>query len=512
MPGAAGGTPNGVVHTKWRQVSGNDNFDVIVAGAGPGGSTCAALLAHRGHRVLLIDKNALPGGRMMRQQRDGFTYELFPINGVPSRGSVFAHVIKELALEREIQLITPKVVGSFAFGLPSGDIAHIEMRDSPITAVEMLRKLQIPPRKLVGDVRLMVRLLTMKEPDISALDDVTVHELLTRYNPSHSIYGLLGTLSEGALETPADVACASEFVRIYQQSSRQGSSRYVVGGYGRMFEVFTDVVRRNGGTVRLGEKVHRITVDDGRVTGVETDAGTFRAPAVISNASIPTTVLSLVGREYFDRGYLNYVTDLHPGWGFVGYRAFIPREVLKGYTNIYFSHNTVVTSRQWAEAAKTGIPPKDAYVFVGTNSVYQGMAPAGRQLVYAGMTSPSHPNLDPAPYLARTREIVDRVWPGLLDGAERLESFGPAAVSEVGSASVLPGQGGEVYGLAQTVGQCGRHAPTAKSPVRGLYFVGFSTGQGLGTHGAADSAVKVAREVDRYINVHRDRWQLEQLI
>jgi hypothetical protein len=59
------------------------------------------------------------------------------------------------------------------------------------------------------------------------------------------------------------------------------------------------------------------------------------------------------------------------------------------------------------------------------------------------------------------------------------------------------------------VGQCGRHKPSARMPVRGLYCVGFSTGHGLGTHGAADSAVRVAGMVYQYFSVHRDRWQLE---
>ncbi|MCK5925678.1 MAG: tryptophan 7-halogenase, partial [Methylococcales bacterium] len=38
----------------------NTFFDVIVAGAGPAGSTCATLLAQYGYRVLMLDKDAHP--------------------------------------------------------------------------------------------------------------------------------------------------------------------------------------------------------------------------------------------------------------------------------------------------------------------------------------------------------------------------------------------------------------------------------------------------------------------
>ncbi|MDR2046704.1 MAG: FtsX-like permease family protein [Clostridiales bacterium] len=40
------------------------DYDAIVVGAGPGGTTAVALLAHGGMRVLLADKNPKPGGRM----------------------------------------------------------------------------------------------------------------------------------------------------------------------------------------------------------------------------------------------------------------------------------------------------------------------------------------------------------------------------------------------------------------------------------------------------------------
>ncbi|MDR1589267.1 MAG: NAD(P)-binding protein, partial [Oscillospiraceae bacterium] len=64
-------------------------FDAIVIGAGPGGSTIAALLANSGKRVLLVDKNGSAGGKMMSIYRDGHTYEMFPLNLVPNAPSLF---------------------------------------------------------------------------------------------------------------------------------------------------------------------------------------------------------------------------------------------------------------------------------------------------------------------------------------------------------------------------------------------------------------------------------------
>lgn len=65
-----------------REQTGTD-YDVIVVGAGPGGSALAALLAKAGLRTLLVDKNRAAGGRMMTVHRDGFSFEIFPSIACP---------------------------------------------------------------------------------------------------------------------------------------------------------------------------------------------------------------------------------------------------------------------------------------------------------------------------------------------------------------------------------------------------------------------------------------------
>jgi phytoene dehydrogenase-like protein len=77
----------------------NNPLDAIIVGAGPGGSALAALLAKAGLNVLLVDKNSVAGGKMMTVQRDGFFYEMFPINAVPSRSSLFEKLIREMVLD-----------------------------------------------------------------------------------------------------------------------------------------------------------------------------------------------------------------------------------------------------------------------------------------------------------------------------------------------------------------------------------------------------------------------------
>ena len=77
------------------------SYDVIVIGSGPGGISCAALLQKRGLRVLVLEKNAFVGGKMVSIEKDGYAYDLFPHGQVPMRGSAFEDVFDELGVSDE---------------------------------------------------------------------------------------------------------------------------------------------------------------------------------------------------------------------------------------------------------------------------------------------------------------------------------------------------------------------------------------------------------------------------
>lgn len=110
---------------------------------------------------------------------------------------------------------------------------------------------------------------------------------------------------------------------------------------------------------------------------------------------------------------------------------------------------------------------------------------------------------DPEMWWDKLDEMVAKIWPELPQHIESKQRYGTADVSAVTRDHVLPGQGGECIGLGQVVGQCGRHKPSAKAPLRGLFYVGCDAGgYGCGTHQAVDSAVTVARMVLQYHRMH----------
>src|SRR6266404_7861047 len=52
-----------------------DRWDVIVVGAGLGGMLAGAMLARRGRRVLVVEKEARAGGRLRSDEVDGFVVD-----------------------------------------------------------------------------------------------------------------------------------------------------------------------------------------------------------------------------------------------------------------------------------------------------------------------------------------------------------------------------------------------------------------------------------------------------
>jgi flavin-dependent dehydrogenase len=88
------------------------SYDVIIVGAGFGGSSCAGLLAKRGLKVLLVEKNSRAGGKAITISRKGYTYTAWVVISAPTQGTLLEVVLKELGMEKKVELVAPGVNGS----------------------------------------------------------------------------------------------------------------------------------------------------------------------------------------------------------------------------------------------------------------------------------------------------------------------------------------------------------------------------------------------------------------
>ncbi len=479
-----------------------ETYDAIVVGSGFGGSACAALLSKRGLKTLLLEKNAAVGGKAMTMSKEGFGYELWPIVGAPSLDSQFHAVLKELDMEDEVELLTPPGIGALVYKGRSG---RYEMPPSPTGEQEddgplaLIQQLGLTEEELPEAGRLFADMTSMPAEEIEKLDNITLAEFLSRYEVPQPIYSYLAMWSNIVFVVPIDLLAASEAIRTHQDFAKGGAMRYSSGGYGRVAEVFVQGVERFGGRVITKARVERIIVGEGAAAGVVTEQGIFRAPIVVSNAGIQPTVLRMVGEQHFDKTYVSYVKGLIPSWGIMGVRYFLSQPVFDRGVYLAFSDDSVMDTERFLKA-KAGEPPEDVITFVVVPSLYDdSLAPEGKQCALVGtICSPDPDAPDAEMWWGKLEEMVDKLWPDVERYTESKERYSSHHVSTLTRDHVFPGQGGECIGLAQIVGQCGSQKPSARAPIRGLFYVGCDAGgYGCGTHQAVDSGVNVAALVER---------------
>ena len=355
-----------------------ERFDVIVVGAGFGGATCAALLAKRGLRVLLLEKNSQAGGKAMVISKNGFTYEMWPVIHAPARSSRCLQVLRELGVEDRVELAVPEVRGGIYFDA-AGEVRRFPNDPDP-DGTKILRLLGVAEDELPKAIQVLAEMALLPPAESAKLDEVSFTQWLEEKGAPAPVRMYLHALANGVFMVPSDVLPASEAIRTLQEIMLQHGGLYASsGGIGRLAEIYADTVEENGGRVVYRARVRAIEVEAGRVTGVRTDQGVFTAPIVVSNAGLQTTVLKLVGEQHFDKSYANWVRDLVPSWGMIGLRYFLDTELLDEPYALVFSEQAYWTSDRWlAHAGRRAAAARSDHVGAGAVAEQSGTRAAGQ--------------------------------------------------------------------------------------------------------------------------------------
>ncbi len=292
-----------------------ERYDVIVIGAGLGGLLTGAILARRGRRVLVLEREPHAGGRLRSYDVDGFVVDcgafLWP-NKYLDQALVAADVtgftgseIPHTAVMRIfIQGLNGKRFACPWLGRDAGDLAD--------TVREVYR---CSPEQFAAFGALLAQLAQWDDALTAAHLPVTVGDWLGANVADAALANALTrTLMLFGTYEPSN-ASIGEFARMLQRNRAAGppaKPEYCganpIGGVRALVEPISAALQRHGGELRLGTTIDEIIVRDGRAVGVLAHGtGPFQdritAEHIVSNLPI-WTLFDIMSPKHFPSDFV----------------------------------------------------------------------------------------------------------------------------------------------------------------------------------------------------------------
>ena len=473
-----------------------------IIGGGLGGLAAAVTLAGRGHKVVLFEKNEWLGGKAAVLERDGFRFDMGPtILTVPSvLRRVFAEAGRTLELELDMVRLDPQWRCFFDDGAALDLAQSIPAMASNIEALapgdgEGYRRFMSLSRELDEISQRFFFWRSVEDMrdtfDAAAGGGLATLGAVLRLRMGQSVAGVIGRhvrdkrvaqllehftqyVGSAPANSPA-VLCGIASMQIDE------GVWYPMGGTGAVPAALARVAASLGVEVRTGCGIERILTEDGRVTGVRTEAGeTVRLRAVVSNMDSVRTYRELVGRV--------------PARRMSGRKAFEPAcsgvVLYLGLNRRYphlAHHNFVFSADAEAEfhaIYDRGEPAPDPTCYVAAPAATDpAVAPPGGEALYVLVHTPwLREHHDWRAMLPGYRQvIIDKLK--RVAGLEDIESriVTESALTPLDIHERYRVLNGAIYGLASHGRVHGAFKPGNRSrDVKGLYLAGGAAHPGPG--------------------------------
>jgi phytoene dehydrogenase-like protein len=449
-------------------------LDAIIIGSGIGGAGIGALLAHAGWGVLILEKNALLGGRCITYERAGCVMDLgWHFYCLGEKGP-----LQEIATRVGAPAIPWNNVGSRSF-LQIGDVVKKYSKAAMFEAVH--------PAERAGFERLFRYVFETPDAELERLWYVPVWEWVDRFTKDRMAHTIIESFVSQYFCVPSIVASTAEFIRAFRDVMSKRATAYPTGGNESVPGAYLAAVEEHGGKVITRAEVSRILVEDGAAVGVVLADGTeFRAPVIVSNADLRATVLKLAGKEHFPADYVKKVQGLTYSVPGVMLRVLVSEKVTDKQVVIYIPDERSAPLDVTPEMQRGEIPELVAGCFGSPTNFDPSMAPDGKQLLTSLHGCPPDMVGRADEWCEALLRSCYRVFPEARGKVEKVWLDTPALVNG------FAGEDGAIIGVGQTVDQVHERRPSVVSPLKGLYFAsGEAGGHGIGTELAASSALEL---------------------
>lgn len=500
--------------------------DVIVIGSGPNGLVAANALARRGFRVLVVEANAKrPGGALGSAEltRPGFVHDVgagfFPFGktspafreiDVSQAGVSWAHAKFEschpaldgssACIARDSELAAAHF-GSAEDGAAWRKLAEFHRRIEP----ELLQTLLGPFPALTPALRLGLRNLAkigwyFARSGGSLARSLFKSEAARRVLPSLGLHVDVG---------PEDWFGAGLGYMLGMTASTGGYA-VPVGGAQSIANALVTLLEGCGGRLRLGARVTRIIVQNGRAAAVRLEGGEeIRARlAVLADTAAPTLYLKLLESAHVPVWLRAKMSKFEQGFGTfkVDYALSdpVPWSVPEARDSavVHASESLRDLGRFTAEVRR-GELPRDPYLVVGQQSLCDPRrAPLGQHTLYVYTRVPASPEggWDPhrESFADRVTARIEGLAPGFTHTILDRHVCAPPDLEATNENLI----GGDLGGGTNAWYQQLLFRPVFpyfryRTPVKGVYLCSSYAHPGAGVHGMCgyNAALTAARDL-----------------
>jgi phytoene desaturase len=494
-------------------------YDVIIIGAGMGGLTSALSLAAAGKKVLVLEKQPVPGGIATSFRRGGFIFDavLHYVTGLASGGEI-REFLDEHGVSQKIDFIEVKEFGKIIY--PQHDF--IAANDLDFFKAWM--KTNFPQdaqgiEKFFGDAGrfykhldrfiesampewLKLLLSPLLYPLVIKASCLTLEQFITKKIKDKRARSIIGTIWGFIGSTPEQISAF--YFLIVLRGCWGEKTAFIRGGFSSLFKAMVERIRECGSEVRFNTTVKEISTEKNRrLRAVRTAAGEeFITRTVISNANAVDTLTKLIDDSLLRKAYAKKLSAMQKSLSAVQLYIGLnidARELGMRYPLMYI--NATYDHGQNFGYCLSGDYLRCSLFVTSHSQLDLRLAPAGKSTLCA-MTLDNYANWDnltQEEYEIKKKEAagiilgrLEKYLPGLSSHIEILEVASPKTMERFGS---LPQ--GAVYGFSQIVGQSSLNRLSQETKIKGLFLAGAWTQPGCGMHGclvsgkdAANAALK----------------------
>ncbi len=468
---------------------------VIVIGSGAGGLSTAILMAKKGYKVTVVEKNASFGGRGGVFSANGFQFDMGPSWYLMP--DIFEHFFSLIGENINDYLNLKRLDPSYKIWFEEHP-QPVEMtsdlqRDAQIfESFEpgVMKKINIYLKEAAAKYNISKQTFIYK-PFNNVLDFIDRRTLFlwTKFSVISSFHKHIANfvkhpLLRKILQYPLVFLGTSPYKApaVYSLMNHidfEMGVFYPIGGMTKVFESLYKIAEKNGVKFIFNTPVNKILVENKKAIGVSTTKGKIMADIVVSNADYQFTEMQLLDKKHrqFSEKYWRSRT-MAPS-GFILYLGIKKKFKELVHHNLFFAEHWKESFEEIFKGQK--LPQSPSYYICAPSKTDSSVAPEGCENLFVLVPTVTNLTLDKKAIKNYRDKIINHITTTMnTNGLEENIVFERIFTGQDFS-SLYNAYKGTALGLAQNLTQTAVFRPKTKSgKVKNLYFSGANTNPGTG--------------------------------